>query len=142
MSEFDLVVGENGTLAYSSEAVKDPVLSLFFSLVRNTDVNNLTTLLIECFESVNKSEEVFQSVLVDLFVLMFQTRDCRGGKGEKLLFYQLILLIHELFPVTTSSMLPLIAEFGSFKDFFMIDHMIHSFSMESGFFLKRSYILL
>ncbi len=51
-----------------------------------------------------------------MFVLIFQTRDCRGGKGERSIFHQLFIHMH----ATCEALLPLIAEYGSFKDYFHI----------------------
>jgi hypothetical protein len=58
--------------------------------------------------------------VTDLFVLAFQTRNCRGGKGEKDLFYDFVLVLFKDFPDTVLDCLPLIAKYGSYKDYFRI----------------------
>ena len=60
--------------------------------------------------------------LVDLFVLCFQTRDCRGGKGERALFRSLFIGLHRHFAEQTIGMLDLIVQYGYFKDFVLLYH--------------------
>jgi len=52
----------------------------------------------------------------DLFVMAFQTRDIRGGKGEKKLFYQFMKMLHQFHPNTTRRMLKLVPEYGCWRD--------------------------
>jgi hypothetical protein len=52
----------------------------------------------------------------DLFVMAFQTRDIRGGKGEKRLFYLFMKALHSFHPNTTRRMLHLIPEYGCWRD--------------------------
>lgn len=138
--QFNLIPGENGTLAYSAEAVGDNLVTLFFSLVRDNGVNKLTTQLIECLNAPpNAPSDTHNNILLDLFVMMIQTRDCRGGKGEKLQFYRMFIMMNELFPSTISTLIPLIKEYGSFRDYFVIDQLIHSVSDEA---LSPSLLIL
>jgi hypothetical protein len=52
----------------------------------------------------------------DLFVMAFQTRDIRGGKGEKKLFYQFMKTLYQFHPNTTCRMLKLVPEYGCWRD--------------------------
>ena len=56
----------------------------------------------------------------DLFVMAFQTRDIRGGKGEKKLFYQFLKALHHYHPNTTRRMLKLVPEYGCWRDMWEI----------------------
>jgi hypothetical protein len=49
-----------------------------------------------------------------------QTRDCRGGKSEKEIFYQLFINLYKHYPETVLKMLTLIPEYGYYKDYFRI----------------------
>ena len=63
-----------------------------------------------------------RSVLeIDLIRLMFQTRDCRGGKGEKTLFYIFFMTLYDsgMSPYLFD-LLPLVAEYGYPKDYFLL----------------------
>ena len=48
--------------------------------------------------------------LVDLVVLAFLTRNIRGGKGERELFYQMVTKFVAEFPVLLDNLLPLIPQ--------------------------------
>lgn len=85
-------------------------LDLFTNLVRGLEEKKLYDLGNSIIDT-NKYQEV-----VDLFVLMFQTRDCRGGKGERDLFYSFFNVLSHRFPNTCSSLIKLIPEYGSFGD--------------------------
>lgn len=54
--------------------------------------------------------------LVDLVVLAFLTRNIRGGKGERELFYQMVTKFFAEFPVLLDNLLPLIPQYGSWLD--------------------------
>jgi hypothetical protein len=53
--------------------------------VRDLDAASLKDLFARAL-----SEAATPAQLADLVVLAFQTRNCRGGKGERTLFYHLI----------------------------------------------------
>jgi hypothetical protein len=104
------------------EGVGNPRVALFFRAVRGASLDQLE----ELFEAVMAeargvgavgSKERAQ-VVADLVVLTLQTRDIRGGKGERDVFRSLLLCLHRRLPQTASSMLKLLTEasFGSFKD--------------------------
>jgi desulfoferrodoxin (superoxide reductase-like protein) len=120
----EMVVGENGTLEYSSKAVGESLVAFFFALVRSLPQDRLTDLFNECQSQAKASPIDAPRIISDLFVLAFQTRDCRGGKGEKSLFYHVLLELYSSFPVTVLSLLPLIAEYGYYKDYFNLLHEI------------------
>ena len=106
-----MLFGENGMPELNVEEVGDDMVALFFALVRNLPDERLHVLFQKCVESANT---------IDLFVLIFQTRDCRGGKGERTLFFKLFLEMFKTYPQMCLKLLPLIATFGSFKDYFVL----------------------
>lgn len=66
-------------------------------------------------ESTADSTQAAQ--VVDLFVMLMQTRDRESvGKGERKLFYQMLLHLHRTFPRTTRELLQYIPSFGYWKD--------------------------
>eukprot|EP01038_Epipyxis_sp_PR26KG_P007317 gene7317-9969_t len=116
-----LAFGENGALEFSSTG--NPSLDLFNGLVRSLPDERLNDLVDKCLlSSMDNGGDA--SVVVDLFVLMFQTRDCRGGKGERDLFYKMLCHLYSKFPHTVINVLPLIGEFGYWKDYFRILELI------------------
>lgn len=56
----------------------------------------------------------------DLWIMAFQTRDIRGGKGERKLFYDLIEALHKVNPAETQRMLSLVPEYGCWRDLWEI----------------------
>ena len=100
---------ENGQLSFTTKGVNSNILALYFKLVRGADEDYI----LELVRKINSDP----SLLEDIMVLTFQTRDIRGGKGERQLFYILFLY---LYATNTrefmKSFLALIPEYGSFKD--------------------------
>jgi hypothetical protein len=103
-------------LEYSLSEVGDELLTLFFSLVRNIPDAKLVSLFQQCLIAAATA----MNVMRDLFVLVFQTRDCRGGKGERLLFYKMFLMLGHFSPARTMALIPLIGEYGCWKDYFSL----------------------
>ena len=107
--------GKNGAVELSVRGVGDSRVALFFALVRdcpNARVKELMQLVMKD-ATPNKPESI-----VDLFVMAFQTRNCRGGKGERDLFYVMIMEMARTYPETTKSLMSLVPHYGSFKDWF------------------------
>lgn len=103
MSKPSIMRGNNGDIVEESTGYK--ILDLFNSLVRGLDEEKLKTMMDEIPD------------IADLFVLTFQTRDCRGGKGERDLFYIMFEHLFYKYPKIATKMIPLIFEFGYGGDF-------------------------
>lgn len=58
----------------------------------------------------------------DLFVMAFQARDIRGGKGERQLFRDILDSLFKYMPELTLEMLHLIPEYGCWDDLFQLTH--------------------
>lgn len=112
-------VGENGTLEYTAEEVGDHLVAFFFALVRNLPDERMYDLFQLCLDEVRKLHDQERG-MEDLFVLAFQTRDCRGGKGERALFLKMMVLLYAHKPRAVLRVLPLIAEYGYFKDYVLL----------------------
>ena len=95
------VLGENNHPAFSAEALGCPLLALFDEIVRDLEGDSLSALI---------------DMVKDLFVMAFQTRWCRGGKAEKLLFYKFIVHLYERFPNVVLDLMHLIPKYGYWKD--------------------------
>jgi hypothetical protein len=115
-----LVIGENGMLAHAT--TNSNLLDLFFSLVRELDPQSLSSKITLIMNIIKKNDDA--NLLVDLFILMFQTRDCRNGKGEKKLFYYFFLKMYKHYPETVIALLHKIPKYGYFKDFLNLLEMI------------------
>jgi len=85
-------------------------VDMSFKLVRNLNRTRLHTHLAEVLveaRSLGKSGHISMELeaMVDAVVLLYQTRDPRGGKGERVLFYWFLLALHEVFPKTIEGLL-------------------------------------
>lgn len=106
--------GVNGADVYTEAGVGNRLLPLFTMLNRGLEESYLHK-TVEGIALCNQEEEIR-----DLFVMAFQTRDVRGGKGERLLFYQLFVALYQFWPQMTEKMLTLVPEYGCWRDMWSI----------------------
>ena len=106
---------ENGALCVSNKGVGNATLALFFKLVRALDDDTLKELFDAAVAEASTDP-------VDLFVLAFHTRATRGkGKGEKALFYKLLLLLANQYGTeAVVAILELVPVYGYWKDLLAI----------------------
>ncbi len=113
-------LGENGAAEHTAKGVEESRVALFFALVRDLPQERFEELfqLVIADASQDRPE-----VVADLFLLAFQTRNCRGGKGEKDLFYRMIMELSIYYPRTVESLMRLVPHYGSYKDWFKLVHL-------------------
>lgn len=121
------IVNENGALL--NKSTQDSRVDLFNKLVRGVTETNLNQYLEAVFTEADKTKD--SDYLADLFVLLFHKRNVRGGEGEKLISYQLFLRIYEEYPKTICALAPLFANYGYFKDYFLILEMVSQKVMDN-----------
>ncbi len=102
--------GVKGSDVYTEDGVGDPRVVLFTQLVRDQTESYIDMCVEDIIETNNAQ------MLIDLAVMTFQTRDVRGGKGERDLFYKLLIAIHKRKPEWTPFLLELVPEYGCWKD--------------------------
>jgi hypothetical protein len=103
-------IGTKGSDVYDSTG--SALLDLSVLLVRGADTSTIGSLLVKVLgENSTQADD-------DAFVLAFQTRDIRGGKGERALFSTLfkLLLIHR--PQLAARLLDFVPEYGCWRDIF------------------------
>jgi hypothetical protein len=103
-------IGENGMPEYTDQGIGSDILALN-QLVRGGTVDTLVQQVL----TRSQTPEV-----VDLLVLLFSTRNARGGKGEKKLAYDMFLQVWKQYPVTSGELLPLFAHYGYWKDLLLL----------------------
>lgn len=109
-------LGEKGAAEFSASGVEESRVALFFALVRDIPSERLHELLRMVMKDGKKDPEI----TADLFIMAFQTRFCRGGKGERDLFYRMITELAVEYPETTASAMAAVPHYGSYKDWFQI----------------------
>jgi len=117
------VIDEKKVVSLGSWGVKDMRVAFFFKLCRGLPKSALEKFVEDILAEARAQEEEGRHLqgVVDLFLLMFQTRDITSGKGERELFYWFLLKMHALYPETTPQMLWLIPTvYGSWKDVLLL----------------------
>jgi Mg-chelatase subunit ChlD len=99
---------ENGANCHLS--TESPLLDLFFEAVRDLSDAQLDTLITAVISTHDKAS------ILHLFVMCFQTRDCRGGKGERTLAFKFFVRLFDTYPEVCLATVHLFPEFGSWKD--------------------------
>ncbi len=111
--------GVNGSAVFSEEAL-DPRVVLFTSAIRDSKFDFIKKQL---YEFIGKSNEME----LDAWLLAFQTRDVRGGKGERDVFYKMLkVLLDSATHDMAERMIRLIPEYGSWLDIMnMLEFSVH-----------------
>ena len=102
--------GVKGSDVYTEVGVGDQRVVLFQMLVRGLSHKEIRRIL------YNAPEEH----LVDYLVMAFQTRDVRGGKGEKVLFYEMLDVLFARRPDWIVPAVELIPTYGYWKDLWVM----------------------
>ena len=119
MSSSKIAIGTKGSDVYTAEGVGDPRVALSALLVRGADVDAIEKLMGDIFNSPSGPED-HPKWIEDVIVMAFQTRDIRGGKGERQLFKQMLSILFKRMPELTMSLLDLIPEYGCWDDLFSL----------------------
>ena len=102
--------GVNGADVYTEEGVGDYRVSLFTMLNRG-----LEQVYIQDYVSKVYGRKI-NDEMRDMFVMAFQTRDVRGGKGERRLFHNFVSALYEHDKDALHKALNLIPEYGCWRD--------------------------
>jgi hypothetical protein len=106
--------GVNGADVYTEEGVGDYRVSLFTMLNRGLEVRYIQEYITKIFSRKINDE------MRDAFVMAFQTRDVRGGKGERRLFQNFISALYDHDKEVVQKMLKLVPEYGCWRDMWEI----------------------
>ena len=109
--------GMKGSDVYTIDGVGNYMLALSALLLRRVDVIQLSNMLDGIFKNPLTKREI-----EDILVLAFQTRDIRGGKGERDAFRMIyaFLLSNSKTAALALDLLDLVPEYGCWRDLFKI----------------------
>jgi hypothetical protein len=103
---------ENGHSEITADGLGDPLLTLFDKTVRVLDEARIRSFVSDIIAEARTKGDT--EPLKNLFVLTFQTHWCRGGKGERKIFYH--LLLYERYAVVVVDLVQLIPTYVCWKD--------------------------
>jgi len=101
----------NGAITHGTSLSK--CLDFFFiaGASRNMDMSDIITAFTAAYNE-NK---------VVAYQILFWARDCRGGAGEKRLFYTVAKHVNKTYPQEWEALSIVVHEYGSWKDYFVIE---------------------
>lgn len=105
--------GVNGAHVYTDEGVGHPLVSFSTMLTRGLDDSYIRKAVKKILDRGDKD------MIRDLWTLAFHTRDIRGGKGERDLFYTTVMALIQSLPQDVSTLMQiveLIPQFGCWRD--------------------------
>ena len=102
--------GVNGADVYTEEGVGDYRVSLFSMLNRGLEQSYIKDYVNKVYNRKINDE------MRDMFVMAFQTRDVRGGKGERRLFQNFVAALYDHDKEALHKALKLIPEYGCWRD--------------------------
>ncbi|NBR61680.1 MAG: DUF2828 family protein [Actinobacteria bacterium] len=115
-------LGVKGSNVYTETGVGDLRLSLFQMLVRGLQASEIRRVINTAFTSPDKA------YLLDFIVMAFQTRDIRGGKGERDVAFHMFMSIMLERPNLIEPLLRLIPEYGCWKDMWKLWAMAENYT--------------
>ena len=102
----------------SLPTTKSSLVDAFFKLCRGIPFAEVESKVVGLFEGL--SEEEKKEMCEDAFVLWANTRDVRGGKGEREIGNWVFIVLCGMFPELGMQMCEFVPEFGSWKDVFLL----------------------
>lgn len=109
-----MTTGVKGSDVYTDSGVGCPIIALSTKLVRSANAPELREQFREII--LHGTDSQFR----DAITLLFQTRDVRGGKGERAIFWTLFQELFTLKKDLAIQLLPLLSEYGSWDDVFTL----------------------
>ena len=97
---------------------QNELVYMYESFIRDTEddiiINHMKTYIesLHTIIDINKRNTYIEY----LVLLMFATRNCRGGKGERNIFIQMWNTIYQYYPTQMDSFIPFIPHYGSWRD--------------------------
>lgn len=116
MSSAFTKIGQKGSDVYTADGVGDPRVTLNTLLVRGITDDVLRREMSAIWDMAQTD----RSAMEDLWVMLFQNRDIRGGKGERASTELMWKFLGEKDPPFVRHMLSLIPEYGCWRDLFKL----------------------
>ncbi len=124
-------VGVNGADVLTEAGVGDVRVSLFTMLNRGLGASYIAS----------EVAAAPAAVLEDLLVMAMQTRDIRGGKGERELFYAMMGALYEKVPAAVEALIPLVPEYGCWRDLWELHERVEGLRGAIYVAVRRQWLL-
>lgn len=110
-------IGSKGSDVYTNAGLGNAMVALSALLVRGANPYCLGDAVMTVIDAISNKKS-----LEDIMVLLFQTRDIRGGKGEREIFLEFfrILLTEDSTRGLALNLIDLIPEYGCWNDLFKL----------------------
>lgn len=89
----------------------------FIFLHRNNSKEYIESIINICLE---ESTYPIEDVIMDIFLIMFYKRDCRGGEKQKKVFFNMYEILIQKYPLILRNMYDIIPEYGCWRDLWSI----------------------
>jgi hypothetical protein len=116
----DFTITENGALAHNGTG--SACLDLFIKSVRGLEGEQLLSMMRKAW---NENPET-------LLQIVYNTRDCRKGKGERALYFEMAIWLRTNYWETYKLNLANLVSLGRFKDLIDISCLVHSNKLENN----------
>jgi hypothetical protein len=126
--------GVNGAEVLTEEGVGDYRVSLFTMLNRGLMANYVNEYVTKIYKRGNVDE------MRDIIVMAFQTRDIRGGKGERQLFYDFMTALYNSDKDIVHKVIKLIPEYGYWRDMWELLRFIPELETDIFTFVKQTFL--
>lgn len=127
--------GVKGSDVYTEAGVGDLRVAFFTQLVRGLSSNQITEYVQRILATGNQAQ------MKDLIVMAFQTRDVRGGKGERDLGRLMLAAICQTHPAWAEDLLGLVPEYGCWKDLWKLYQEVPSLQKVIDKVVHRQFLL-
>lgn len=108
----DRVLGENRHPMLHDPG--DDLVRLFYTLAPGYSDESIEKALEDMLEKAHAGGDV--ATVKNIFLLVFQSRWCRGGKAFKRAFYKTLVFLYRKFPTVVLDLMHLIPVYGYWKD--------------------------
>jgi hypothetical protein len=116
----EMTTTENGSLAYNGTG--SACLDLFIKSVRGLAGEQLLSMMRKAWDENPET----------LLQIMYNTRDCRKGKGERALYFEMAIWLRTNYWETYKLNLANLVSLGRFKDLIDISCLVHSNKLENN----------